>query len=92
MKGLLDSESFFSRDSTYYLVLLKVIFIFGLTKKPFRELFLFFWGFLSKSKIRFLEKSLKNFRAQKKQVLGFMPGLVTFHPSEKGPFFSTTSL
>ena len=32
---------------------LRWFFIFGLTKKPFREYFLFFWGFLSKSK--FLE-------------------------------------
>ena len=31
------------------LVLLKVIFIFGLTKVPFGDYFLFFLGFLSKS-------------------------------------------
>ena len=33
-----------------YLVLLKVIFILGLTKVPFGDYFLFFWAFLSKSK------------------------------------------
>ena len=37
------------------LVLLKMIFILGLTKVPFGEYFLFFGGFLSKSKFHFLQ-------------------------------------